>query len=205
MARIKAKEKKERSLGVKLFLKAHRCNSPKCAMVRHATKPGMHGKRRRQSASEFGQQLAEKQKIKVIYGLKEAQIRKIFQEAVRKGTASQVLGTLERRFDNVIFRLGFAPSRIVARQYISHGHFMINGIKTNIPSYRARIGDVISVKPSSKDLLIFKELPNTIKKHDLPDWLTINFDKMEGKVKSLPINVEEELFNINLVVDYYSR
>ncbi|MBI5306489.1 30S ribosomal protein S4 [Candidatus Wolfebacteria bacterium] len=202
---IKAKEKKERSLGVRLFLKAHRCGSPKCAMVKKPYRPGMHGKSRRPAASEFGQQLLEKQKIKTVYGLKETQMRKVFQEASRKGTAGQILSILEKRLDNVIFRLGFAPSRIVARQFIGHGHFTVNGKKVTIPSFRTRVGDTIAVKPSSKDLLIFKELSNIIKKHDLPDWLSIDFDKTEGKVKSLPTNIQEESFNVSFVVDYYSR
>lgn len=203
---IKAKEKKERALGVKLFLKAHRCGSPKCAMVKKPYRPGMHGQsHHRSTASEFSQQLLEKQKIKAIYGIKEAQMRKIFQEAVRKGKSDQIIGILERRLDNVIFRLGFAPSRIVSRQFVSHGHFMVNGKKVNIPSFQTKVNDVIAIKPSSKNLLIFKELSNNIKKQELPDWLSIDFDKIEGKIKSLPINIQEDLFNINLVVDYYSR
>ncbi|MEK7549269.1 MAG: 30S ribosomal protein S4 [Patescibacteria group bacterium] len=197
---IRAKEKKERALGEKLFLKGTRCNSPKCAMVRRPYRPGMHGKRRRGALSEFGQQLLEKQRIKISYGLKESQIARIFEEA----SPRQIIGALERRLDNTVFRLGLAPSRITARQYIGHCHFLVNNKKVSIPSFLVRVGDTVSIKPASKNLLIFKELSNTIKKHNPPEWLEIDEEKIEGKVKSLPSDAELP-FNINLVVDYYSR
>lgn len=204
---IKAKEKKERALGVKLFLKAHRCSSPKCAMIRRPSRPGIHGKKRRRGQlSEFGQQLLEKQKIRASYGLKESQIVKVFKEASKmESMILAVIKILESRFDNVIFRSGFAPSRIVARQYITHGHFLINGKKVNIPSYKLKVGDVISIKPLSKELLIFKDLPNIIKKHEATDWISIDADKLESKIKKMPTEIPDQMFNINLVVDYYSR
>jgi len=197
---IRAKEKKERALGEKLFLKGIRCNSPKCAMVRRPYRPGMHGKRRHGALSEFGQQLLEKQRIKISYGLKESQIARIFKEA----SPRQIIGALERRLDNTVFRLGVAPSRITARQYISHGHFLVNNKKVTIPSFLVKVGDIISIKSASKNLLIFKELSNTIKKHNPPEWLEVDGEKIEGKIKSLPSDAELT-FNINLVVDYYSR
>ncbi|MCL5004706.1 MAG: 30S ribosomal protein S4 [Patescibacteria group bacterium] len=205
---LKAKEKKERALGVKLGLKAERCDSPKCAMIRRPYKPGVHGKsRRRKAASEYGQQLLEKQKIKVVYGLKELQLKKIVGEVMKKGQSSQqIIVSLERRLDNVVFKAGFAPSRIVARQLVSHGHIFVNNKKVNIPSYSVKAGEIISINSSSKALLIFKELPNIIKKHNAPEWIQLNEEKLEAKIKSLPSGVLDELlFDINSVVDYYSR
>jgi small subunit ribosomal protein S4 len=206
MALLKSKEKKERALGMSLGLKAHRCNSPKCAMVKRPYKPGPHGKARQKAPSEFGQQLLEKQKIMVSYGLRENQLRKIFEESSKKkesGTASAI-NLLERRLDNVIFRMGFAPSRIMARQYVSHGHFKVNGRKVTIPSYRVKVNDVIMVKPESSSLLIFKNVLESIKQYQEPTWISINKEKLEGKIKSLPHDIEIP-FDINLVVDYYSR
>lgn len=203
---LKTKEKKERALGVKLFLKAERCASPKCAMIRRPYRPGQHGKAHRRPLSEYGSQLLEKQKIKVTYGLREAQLSKIFKEAARKpgNLAETIINLLEQQFSNVVYRLGFAPSRIVARQFISHGHFLINGKKVNASSCRVKVGDIISIKPSSRDLLIFKDLPNIIKKHEPPSWLTLYNEKLEGEMKSLPSGMEVP-FDINLVVDYYSK
>jgi len=203
---IQAKEKKERALGVRLFLKADRCNSPKCAMVRRPYRPGMHGKSRRRAISEYGQQLMEKQKIRITYGLKESQMANVFKNASKKkGSLSEaIIGLLERRLDNTVFRLGFAPSRIMARQFVSHGHILVNGRKVTVASFLVKTGDVITVKPSSLNSLIFKELSNTIKKYQAPEWLTINAEKIEGKVKSLPLTIEMP-FDINLVVDFYSK
>jgi len=203
---IRAKEKKERALGVKLFLKAERCNSPKCAMVRRPYKPGMHGKKRQRAISEYGQQLMEKQRIRFTYGLKEAQMENVFKRALKKkGSLSEaIVALLERRLDNVVFRLGFAPSRIMARQFVSHGHILVNGRKVNVPSFLVKGGDAVSIKPSSAKSLIFKDLSNTIKKYQAPDWLMLDTDKVEGKVKSAPLNVEMP-FDINLMVEYYSK
>lgn len=202
---LKAKEKKERALGIKLGLKAERCAGPKCAMTRRPYRPGMHGGKRKRNVSEFGQQLIEKQKIKIIYGLREAHLRRLFKGNLKTGSIGRnIMTILERRLDNVIFRLGLAPSRIVARQYVNHGHFIVNGKKVTIPSFLAKINDIISIKPNSKELLIFKNLPNTIKNYNPPEWLEIDKDKLEGKIKSLPQDAEMP-FDINLVVDYYSR
>lgn len=203
---LKAKEKKERALGIKLQLKAERCAGPKCAMTRRPYRPGMHGgKRKRGNISEYGQQLIEKQKVKIIYGLRETQLRRLFKNNLKMGSIGRnIMSILERRLDNAVFRLSLAPSRIVARQYISHGHFTVNGKKVTIPSFLTRTNDVISIKPNSKELLIFKNLPNTIKNYNPPEWLEIDKNKLEGKIKSLPQDTEMP-FDINLVVDYYSR
>ncbi len=202
----KSAEKKERALGMKLFLKGERCNSPKCAMVRRPTRPGMHGKKRRRPPSEYGGQLLEKQRIKVSYGLREAQLEKIVKQAFKKPEATNevIISYLERQLSNVIFRLGLAASRTIARQLISHGHFLVNGRKVTVSSYSVKPGNVISIHPRSRDSLIFKDLPVKLKKYETPEWLFLDKEKIEGKVKSLPQDIEMP-FDINLVVDYYSK
>lgn len=202
----KSREKLERSLGMKLFLKAERCNSPKCAMVRHPQKPGAHGGKRRRAKTEYGEQLLEKQRIKASYGLREKQLARIVKKSMKKtgSIGEAIIGSLERQLFNVIFRLGIAPSRIVSRQLISHGHFLVNGKKVAISSYSVKTGDTISINPSSSGLLIFKDLSNKLKKYETPEWLNLDKEKLEGKVKSLPRDIEIP-FDINLVVDYYSK
>lgn len=203
---IGAKEKKERALGMSLFLKGHRCNSPKCAVMRRPQRPGQHGKKRRRPMSEFGGQLLEKQRVKVSYGLREAQLLKIVQAASKKPGAigETIINLLETQLVNVVFRTGLAASRIIARQLVGHGHITVNGKKVTIPSYRVRAGDVIGIKPSSKELLLFKDLSSTIKKYEPPHWVELNKETLEAKIKTLPENVEIP-FDINLVVDYYSK
>lgn len=200
------REKKERSLGTKLFLKAHRCNSPKCAVERRQAKPGAHGASRRGAKSEYGQQLNEKQKIRFTYGLREAQIRKIFETASKKSgiTGNAVIQFLERRLDNVIFRLGLAPSRSVARQLINHGHIMVNGKRVTISSFSVKTGDKISIRPQSKDHIVFKDLSVNLMKYITPLWLSLDPAKLEGKVISLPADIDFP-FDINMVVDFYSK
>jgi len=200
------KEKKERRLGVKLFLKPNRCLSPKCVSVRRPTRPGVHGKARRRVLSEFGQQLHEKQKFQFSYGLKENQMKKIFIEAVKNPevTGDMIVSLLERRLDNVVFRLGFTPSRSVARQAVSHGNILVNGKKVKSSSYRTKVGDVITVRNKAKDSLVFKDMPETIKKLEHPVWLEVNPETGEGKVVSSPKDYEMP-FDVNLVVDYYSK
>ncbi len=202
----KSAEKKERALGMKLFLKGERCNSPKCAMVRRPTRPGMHGKKRRRAPSEYGGQLLEKQRIKVSYGLREAQLEKIVKKAFKKPDATNevIVSYLERQLSNVVFRLGMASSRTVARQLISHGHFLVNGRKVTVSSYSVKPGDVISIHPRSRNSLIFNDLSVKLKKYETPEWLFLDKEKIEGKVKSLPRDAEMP-FDINLVVDYYSK
>jgi len=199
-------EKKERALGMKLFLKGGRCNSPKCATIRRPYRPGMHGKGRRRVLSEYGMQLMEKQRVKVSYGLREIQLTNIVNKALKgKGnTGETIVKLLESQFSNVIFRLGLASSRVVARQLISHGHIFVNGKKMTASSYSVEVGDVISIKPSSRQLLIFNDLPNIIKKYEAPNWLELDKEKLEGKVKNSPINVEMP-FDINLIIDSYSK
>ncbi len=199
-------EKKERSLGVKLFLKGDRCNSPKCTMVRRPYRPGLHGKRRSGAPSEFKSQLQEKQKIKATYGIREAYMKKVVNEAAKNPevTGLMIINFLERRLDNVVYRLGFTSSRSVARQMVGHGHFLINGKKITVPSYRIKVGDIISIRPQSKEHLNFKDLTTNLKKIEPPVWLTFDQERLEGKVIALPKDVES-IFDINLVIDYYSK
>ena len=202
----KAKEKQERALGMKLFLKGERCNSPKCAMVRRPTRPGMHGGKRRRALSEYGEQLLEKQRIRVSYGLREAQLEKIVNKAFKKtgATGEAIVNYLERQLSNVVFRLGMASSRIVAKQLISHGHFLVNGRKVTISSYSVKPGEIISIRPRSKNILIFNDLSTKLKKYETPEWLFLDKEKIEGKVISMPKDIGTT-FDINLVVDYYSK
>ncbi len=200
------KEKKERALGVKLFLKGERCNSIKCAMMRKPYRPGAHGKRRSGAPSEFKQQLQEKQKIKAIYGLRESQMQRIVSEAAKNPgiTGPMILNYLEMRLDNLVYRLGFVPSRSVGRQMVGHGHFLVNNKKVTIPSYRVKVGDIITIRPQSKDHIVLKDLAVNIKKTEPPVWLYLDGEKLEGKVISLPKDVEA-FFDVNLVIDYYSK
>jgi len=199
------KEKKERALGTKLFLKAERCSSPKCALTRRPYRPGMHGKSRK-VLSEYGRQLLEKQKIKISYGLNEKQIRTIFQKALKKPAAIKdfIIRELETRLDNVVFKLGLASSRRIARQIVSHGHILVDGRKVSTPSFKVGVGDLISIRPQSKNLSNFKDLSNILKNYQPPAWLTLDKEKMEGKVLVFPQEVDG-VFDISLVTDYYSR
>ena len=200
------REKKERALGTRLFLKAERCNSQKCATVRRPYRPGLHGKSRRRPLSEYGLQLQEKQKIKFSYGIRESQMRKMFTKSVKSAgtTGKMIITFLEKRLDNVVYRLGFTLSRSVARQMVGHGHFTVNGRKVTIPSYELRVGDVIGIRPQSKNHPLFQELDMVFKKYDPPVWLELDKEKREGKVVSMPKDIEAP-FNVNLVVDYYSK
>ncbi len=202
------REKKERSLGVNLFLKATRCNSPKCVLSRNPHPPGMHGKavRGKRSMSEFGTQLREKQKIKAVYGIRESAMKKVFQTATKSQgiTGAMMWMLLERRLDNVVYRLGFAPSRSVGRQLVGHGHIMVNGRRTDIPSYLVKVGDKITIRKESKDYQIVKDLGEKLKKYEAPVWLKLDNEKIEGVVAAMPKDVDMP-FDANMVVDYYSK
>ena len=202
---IQAKEKKERALGEKLFLKAHRCNSPKCAMLRRPNRPGVHTKSRRKS-SDYGNQLNAKQKFKLSYGVNERQMTSIFKEAARdkESTGEKIMETLERRFDNAVFRSGLADSRIIARHFIVRGHFLLNGRKTVSPSCLVKKDDVIAVRQESKSKLPFRELSQNLVKFTPPSWLNLNSDKLEAKVVALPRGIEPA-FNISSVVEYFAK
>jgi len=199
-------EKKERSLGTKLSIRGDRASSPKSALTRKPYKPGQHGKKF-SKLSEFGTQLQEKQKIKFTYGVKEKQLKSIFESAANQTHASAIdviTASLESRLDNVVVRLGFAPSRSIARQLVSHGHILVNGEKITTASYRVKPGKTITINDSSKTMQVFEDIKNRLKNYDAPSWLSLNKDTLQGKMESEPRNVNFP-FNINLVVDYYSK
>lgn len=196
-----------RRQGVKLYLKGQRCFGPKCAVERRKYPPGEHGQGRRK-ISEFGLQLAEKQKIRSIYGVLERQFRKHFEEAERRPgmTGPNLLAILESRLDNVIFRLGFATSRQQARQIVRHGHVTLNGRKTNIPSALVREGDVVGVAPKSRDNEYFSVLKGELTEKTVPRWLTLEAGTLSGRVSSSPVREDiDTTINEQLVVEFYSR
>jgi len=193
--------------GLKLFLKGGRCYTKKCSFERRPTPPGQHGVRRRK-VGDYGLQLREKQKVRRVYGVLEKQFRNYFIEATRQSgvTGEALLRSLELRFDNVVFRLGYAPSRAAARQMVAHGHFAVNGVPTNIPSYRLKIGDRVEVRESHKERELFKTVKETLRSHQAPDWLSLDAAKMAGSVLALPRRDQmPPEFNEQLVVEYYSR
>lgn len=196
--------------GQKLFLKGERCLGPKCAIERRAFPPGDHGRKAafRRKMSDFGTQLREKQKARRIYGVMERQFRRYFREASRrKGlTGSVLLAILESRLDNVVYRLGFADSRAQARQLVRHGHFEVNGRKTDIPSYIVSVGDVISVRTGSNKKEYFKDraqiMQGALKS---PQWLNVNYTEMSGSVLAAPGREDIDIqLNEQLIVEYYN-
>ena len=193
--------------GGKLFLKGTRCYSKKCSFERRPTPPGQHGVRRRKMG-EYGIQLREKQKVRRVYGVLERQFRNYFREAeTHEGvTGEALLQSLETRLDNVVFRLGFASSRAQARQLVAHGHFAINGVPTDIPSYAMRPGDRVEVRESRRGREAFKVIRETLRSHQAPDWLSLDAAKLAGAVANLPRRDQMPLdLSEQLVVEYYSR
>lgn len=191
--------------GEKLFLKGDRCYSDKCAMNRRASAPGQHGTRRGKP-SNYGMQLREKQKVKRFYGLLEGQFHTVFERAVKMEgiTGENFLGLLERRMDNVVFRMGFAASRKEARQLVTHGHFTLNGQKADIPSMTLKIGDVVAVKERSTKSEKFKALAE--KATTVPAWLEVESEKLEGKVVALPKREDIDLpIEEHMIIELYSR
>jgi len=192
---------------MKLFLKGAKCYTKKCPFERRPAPPGQHGIRRRKM-SEYGIQLREKQKVRRVYGVLERQFKHYFEAAeARPGvTGENLLRLLETRLDNTVFRMGFASSRAQARQLVAHGHFAVNGRATNIPSYRVREGDRIDVRESKRTTEYFKQIKDSLRSAQRPDWLSVDPDKLTGSVTALPIRdqMPAEL-NEQLVVEYYSR
>lgn len=194
--------------GEKLFLKGSRCYTDKCAITRRAYAPGQHGQKRKKQ-SEYGTQLREKQKAKAFYGVLESQFRKYFEEAARsKGvTGTKLLQILESRLDNVVYRLGLATSRAQARQLVRHGHFTVNGIKVNIPSYLTKVNDVVKVKESSANSEIFKTIVEATENgRPVPTWLEADLQNKTGKIVALPSREEIDLpVQEHLIVELYSK
>jgi len=193
--------------GAKLYLKGTRCYTKKCSFERRPSPPGQHAVRRRK-VGEYGLQLREKQKVRRVYGVLERQFRNYYRVASTQSgvTGEALLRTLELRLDNVAFRMGFASSRAQARQLVGHGHFAVNGVPTNIPSYQLRPGDTIEVRESRRSREPFKTAKETLKNHQAPDWLSIDAAKLSGTVSDVPRRDQMPLdLNEQLVVEYYSR
>jgi len=195
--------------GLKLFLKGERCYTDKCAFERRPYPPGQHGPTGRVKFSDYGLRLREKQKVKRIYGVSESQFRRYFEMAERQkgNTGVNLLILLERRLDNVVYRLGFASSRREARQLVAHGHIMVNGKVVDIPSYLVDVGDVIEVKPPSREMERIKNTLEGVARRGIPSWLELRKDERKGIVKDMP--KREELttppIQEQLIVELYSK
>lgn len=193
--------------GIKLFLKGDRCYSDKCGVERRPYPPGQAGKKRPRD-SEYRVQLREKQRTKRIYGLLEKQFRSYYELANRQAgiTGENLLRLLETRLDNSVYRLGLAKSRDEARQVVRHGHISVNGRRVNIPSYRVRPGDIIAVSDKSKDLLVIKTALISSEKIEVPGWLEVDIEKLQGKVLSLPTRDQIDApVREQLIVELYSK
>jgi small subunit ribosomal protein S4 len=194
--------------GMKLFLKGERCYTEKCAIEKRNLPPGQHGKARRAKLLGYGLQLREKQKVKRIYGVLEDQFRLYFERAERQRgiTGEMLLQLLERRLDNVIYRLGLATSRPQARQLVRHGHFLVNGRKVNVPSYSVRAGDVVTVRATSATSVTLQHAMEEVKGRGIPQWLEFDADKVAGRVASLPTREQINLpVQEQLIVELYSK
>lgn len=198
--------KQERKLGTPLFLKPFRSLTGKSAITRRPTRPGQHGAARRRMGSEYARQLIEKQKVRFTYGVRETQMKNYFRKASKstENTGSALIGLLERRLDNVVFRLGIVPSRSMARQLVSHGHIHVNGRRLSAPSAQMRVGDVITIRPQSASHPVLKDMAERLEKGEVPSWLAMNAETREGTLKALPTEIDTS-FDIFLVVDYYSK
>jgi small subunit ribosomal protein S4 len=194
---------------VRLYLKGDRCYSPKCEIEKRAYPPGERPQRHRQRrTSDYGLQLREKQKLRRIYGVLERQFRRYFAEAERRPgiTGETLLQLLERRLDNVVYRLGIAPSRVQARQLVGHGHMVVNGRRASIPSILVRVGDTVEVAEASRRLSVIAAAVEKAGGRRIPAWLQIEADAMRAKVGSLPTRAEiDTQVQEELVVQYYSR
>jgi small subunit ribosomal protein S4 len=193
--------------GGKLFLKGSRCYTKKCAFERRPSPPGQHGVRRRK-VGDYGLQMREKQKVRRVYAVLEKQFKNYFDTAEsRPGvTGENLLRILELRLDNVVFRMGFAPSRAAARQLVTHGHFAVNGRATNIPSFHVKPGDRIEVRESRVGREPFKLAKETLRSHQAPEWVSVDAAKLAGTVNALPRRDQMPLdLNEQLVVEFYSR
>jgi small subunit ribosomal protein S4 len=194
--------------GTKLFLKGTKCLSDRCPVEKRNFPPGQHGKDRKAKIVGYGLQLHEKQKAKRMYFTLEGQFRAYYEKANRaQGVTGELLiQQLERRLDNVAFRLGFAISRRQARQVVRHGHVSVNGKKVNIPSYQVNVGDEIAIRPEAKKLIIVEQGTQYAAQNPMPVWLEANFENMSGRVLSLPKRKDVNLpINEQLIVELYSK
>ena len=210
MARLTdAKCRKCRRAKEKLFLKGDRCLTPKCAIIRKPYGPGVHGKKTSRGLSEYGTQLAVKQKIKRVYGILERQFRKHFDDIKNKPgvVGDNFISRLERRLDNTVYRAGLASSRTQARQIVNHGLIAVNGKKVTIPSYEVKIGNEISINPVKKSKKYFSNLEQALKnKKDFPAWISFDAKELTAKVTGNPTRDDVGInLDAQLVVEYYSR
>ena len=193
---------------LKLFLKGDRCYSDKCAFDRRSYPPGQHGERRGRKISDYGVQLREKQKVKRMYGLSEKQFHLFFNRAERqKGiTGTNLLVLLERRLDNVIYRLGFANSRAQGRQYVRHNHIAVNGKKVNIPSFLVKINDSIEIMEKSRKIQPIQDSLDAVVRRGIPQWLDLDKDGMKGSIKGYPVREDLTMpMQEQLIVELYSK
>lgn len=201
------KEKRERALGMHLGLKGERSLSPKSALVRKPYKPGVHGPNGRPRAlSEFGLQLREKSKFKLTYGVDEKNLRRLYgiAEKAQGSTGAKLLELLERRLDNVVYRLGFVTSRLAARQLVRHGHVAVNGKKVFSPSYQVNKGEIIGIREISAKKIHLATRREAMQNFDVPAWLSLHPTKLEGQVLSAPSDLNPP-FEINLLVESFSK
>ena len=193
---------------MKLFLKGDRCYSDKCAFDRRSYPPGQHGQRRGRKNSDYGIQLREKQKIKRMYGLSEKQFRLFFSRADKKKgvTGTNLLVMLERRLDNVVYRLGFTNSRNQGRHFVRHCHFIVNGIKVNIPSFQVGVGDVIEIREKSRNVQAITDSLDAVVRRGVPQWLDLDKDNLKGVVKGIPVREELTMpMQEQLIIELYSK
>ncbi|MEN2985715.1 MAG: 30S ribosomal protein S4 [Thermodesulfovibrionaceae bacterium] len=193
--------------GMKLFLKGTRCYTEKCAFERRKYAPGQHGQNKGK-LSDYGLQLREKQKVKRIYGVMERQFKNYFEKATKmKGvTGENLLKLLERRLDNVVYRMGFAINRRQARQLVRHGFFLVNGEKVDIPSYLVKPGQTVEVVPHGRQLQVIKEALSTAEQRGFPSWVEVNIEEMRGKFVRIPDREEIALpVQEQLIVEFYSK
>ena len=194
--------------GLKLFLKGDRCYSEKCAFERRGYAPGQHGQSHKKQASDYGVQLREKQKLKRMYRLLEKQFRGYFEKADQlKGiTGTNLLVLLERRMDNMVYRMGFSNSRDEARQLVTHGHFLVNSKPVNIPSYLLKTGDVVTVKEGSRTITRIQEAMETVTRRGVPQWLAMDKENFNATIKMLPVREDLTMpVQEQLVVELYSK
>ena len=201
-----------RRRGQKLFLKGERCLSPKCAIIKKPYAPGTRKRRRRNPRlSEYGKELAEKQKLRAYFGLSESQFRKYVRDILKsRGKVEDatllLLKKLEKRLDNVVFKLGFAKSRREARELVSHSHFLVNQKPVNIPSFEVKKGTIISLKENKKKKPFFQSLKVSLKNYQSPEWLKLNKEKIEGKVIEEPsVDEVSSAVDISAIFEFYSR
>jgi small subunit ribosomal protein S4 len=193
--------------GLKLFLKGERCYSDKCAIERRNYPPGAHGQARTRF-SEFAIRLREKQKVKRIYGLQEKQFESYFIEANRLpgNTGESLLVLLERRLDNVVYRLGFASSLAQSRQLVRHGHYLVNGKKVTVPSYLVMVGDVVSIAEASRQKKVIVEAIEMAQRRGVPPWIALEREQFRGSLRSLPARADLTMpISEKLIVEHYSR